>query len=204
LPPFRNRFLSWAAIILVLCVLVVSIVFNILLGLNKSRIVNAANTLISDQLDVGYMAYVFPNIVVIKDAVLVPVTALQSLPAGRQLPGNSDGAGARNPGTPPKSGGLMQAQAAEGPRGMPDEGRMAAFRQAREANPDAEMGTVLVMEANGEPRPQPVLVGLKTRTQAQILFGLEPGQKVVTGEVKLEKATSAQMQPPPGGMPPPR
>ncbi|HBO97670.1 MAG TPA: hypothetical protein DD648_06600 [Candidatus Omnitrophica bacterium] len=72
MPPFRNRFLSWAAIILVLCVLVVSIVFNILLGLNKSRIVNAANTLISDQLDVGYMAYVFPNIVVIKDAVLVP------------------------------------------------------------------------------------------------------------------------------------
>lgn len=139
-----------------------------------------------------------------KDAVLVPVTALQSLPAGRQLPGNSDGAGARNPGTPPKSGGLMQAQAAEGPRGMPDEGRMAAFRQAREANPDAEMGTVLVMDANGEPRPQPVLVGLKTRTQAQILFGLEPGQKVVTGEVKLEKATSTQMQPPPGGMPPPR
>lgn len=68
----RNRFLFWAAIILVLCVLVVSIIFNILLGLNKTKIVDAANTLISDQLDVGYMAYIFPNIVVIKNAVIVP------------------------------------------------------------------------------------------------------------------------------------
>lgn len=139
-----------------------------------------------------------------KDAVLVPATALQSLPAGRQLPGDTNGVPARNPGAQPKTGDLMQAQAAEAPPGMPDEARMAAFRQAREANPDAEMGTVLVMEANGEPRPQPVLVGLKTRTQAQILFGLEPGQKIVTGEVKLEKAVSTQMQRPPGGMPPPR
>lgn len=72
MPPFRNRFLSWAAIILVLFVLVVSIIFNILLGLNKTKFVDAANTLISDRLDVGYMAYIFPNIVVIKDAVLVP------------------------------------------------------------------------------------------------------------------------------------
>lgn len=72
MPPFRNRFLFWAAIILVLFVLVVSIIFNILLGLNKTRIVDAANTLISDRFDAGYMAYVFPNIVVIKNAVLAP------------------------------------------------------------------------------------------------------------------------------------
>ena len=70
--PFRNRFLSWAVIILVLFALVVSIVFNILLGLNKAKIIHAADTLISDRLDVGYMAYVFPNIVVIKNAVIVP------------------------------------------------------------------------------------------------------------------------------------
>lgn len=72
MPLFRNKVLSWAAIILALFVLVVSIIFNILLGLNKTKFVDAANTLISDRLDVGYMAYVFPNIVVIKDAVLVP------------------------------------------------------------------------------------------------------------------------------------
>ena len=72
MPLFRNSFLSWTAIILVLFVLVVSIIFNILLGLNKTKFVDAANTLISDRLDIGYMAYVFPNIVVIKDAVLVP------------------------------------------------------------------------------------------------------------------------------------
>ncbi len=70
MPPSRNRFLSWASGILVLFVLVVSIIFNILLGLNKARIVGAANTLISDRLDVGYMAYVFPNIVVIKNVVM--------------------------------------------------------------------------------------------------------------------------------------
>ena len=70
--PFRNRFLSGAVIILVLFALVVSIVFNILLGLNKAKIIHAADTLISDRLDVGYMAYVFPNIVVIKNAVIVP------------------------------------------------------------------------------------------------------------------------------------
>jgi macrolide-specific efflux system membrane fusion protein len=29
--------------------------------------------------------------------------------------------------------------------------------------------------------PRPVLVGLKTRTQAEILYGLEPGETVVTG-----------------------
>lgn len=72
MPPFRNRFLSWAAGILVLFVLVVSTVFNILLGLNKARIIGAADALISDRFDVGYMAYVFPNIVVIKNAVITP------------------------------------------------------------------------------------------------------------------------------------
>ena len=72
MPLSRNSFLSWTAIILVLFVVVVSIIFNILLGLNKTKFVDAADTLISDRLDIGYMAYVFPNIVVIKDAVLVP------------------------------------------------------------------------------------------------------------------------------------
>lgn len=72
MPPFRNRFLSGGVIVFALSVLVVSIVFNILLGLNKTRIIDAANTLISDRLDVGYLAYVFPNIVVIKNAVLAP------------------------------------------------------------------------------------------------------------------------------------
>ena len=71
MPLLRNRFWSWTAIILVLFVLVVSIIFNILLGLNKTKFVDAANALIKDRLAVGYMAYVFPNIVVVKNAVLV-------------------------------------------------------------------------------------------------------------------------------------
>jgi macrolide-specific efflux system membrane fusion protein len=40
---------------------------------------------------------------------------------------------------------------------------------------------VLVLNS-GEPRPTPVLVGLQNRTQAEILFGLQPGDVVVTGE----------------------
>jgi len=72
LPLLRSRFLSWTVIIFVLFVLVVSIIFNILIGLNKAKIVDAANTLISDQLDIGYMVYVFPNIVIVKNAVLTP------------------------------------------------------------------------------------------------------------------------------------
>ncbi len=116
-----------------------------------------------------------------KDAVLVPITALQSVPAGRQgsgAPMASSGEGGE------RRGGFMQAEAstpAAGAPGRPANDRRDGFRAAREAHPDAEMGMVLVMEGEGGPVPRPVLVGLKTRTQAEILYGLEPGETVVTG-----------------------
>lgn len=72
MPPFRIKFLSWAAVAAVLVILVVSITFNILLGLNKARLVDAVNARIEDRFDAGYLAYVFPNIVIIKNAVLAP------------------------------------------------------------------------------------------------------------------------------------
>jgi membrane fusion protein, macrolide-specific efflux system len=146
------------------------------------------------------------------DAVLVPVTALQSGPARRPRgEGGRRERGERQvadrPARPERAGGLMQAEASEPPEGAQDSGRRAAFRAAREANPDAEMATVRVLDAKGEPRPQPVLVGLKTRTQAEILFGLEPGQTVVTGEVSGAAAPQSSQGPngqmrggPPGGM----
>lgn len=146
-----------------------------------------------------------------KDAVLVPVTALQSRPDRRPRDGGgrrvADG-GARED----RSGGLMQAEASEAPPSGADGGRRDAFRAARDANPDADVASVLVMDAKGTPQPQPVLVGLKTRTEAQILFGVEPGQIVVTGEVVKEKTETSQqgrqgqqgpggaMGGPPGGM----
>ena len=80
-----------------------------------------------------------------------------------------------------------------------------AFSEARKAHPDAEVATVLVMGPDGTPRPRPVLIGLKTRTQAEVLFGLDPGQTVVTGEVTLERPAARDQGPrapmgPPGGM----
>lgn len=121
-----------------------------------------------------------------QDAVLVPVTALQSAPrrarpgsAERPIADSNAGQGRR---------GFMEAEAAtpaSAPQGR-DSGR-AAFRAAREAHPDAELATVLVLNAAGEPQPRPVLVGLKTRTQAEIIYGIEPGETVVTGEVSLER-----------------
>ncbi len=147
-----------------------------------------------------------------KDAVLVPVTALQANPQRRERP-QGQGREQAKAGTARegRAGGLMQAEASER-AGAPqkEDGRRQAFMEARKAYPDAEVATVLVMGPDGTPRPRPVLIGLKTRTQAEVLFGLEPGQLVVTGEVTLERSASQQgqrqqgqrgpMGPPPGRM----
>jgi macrolide-specific efflux system membrane fusion protein len=139
-----------------------------------------------------------------KQAVLVPVTALQSASPRRQRPDGAERVASGSAERPARTGGIMQAEAAEPPSGEGGDSRRAAMRAAREANPDAEMATVLVMDAKGQPQPRPVLVGLKTRTQAEVLFGLEPGQVVVTGEVSKDKPASepqAQQRNPMGGGP---
>lgn len=152
-----------------------------------------------------------------KDAVLVPVTALQANPQRRERPqgqgreGGRDQAAASGNGAGRAGGGLMQAEASER-AGAPqqDDSQRRAFMEARKAYPDAEVATVLVMGPDGTPRPRPVLIGLKTRTQAEVLFGLEPGQTVVTGEVSAkstaattqsqQRAQQGPMGPPPGRM----
>ena len=116
-----------------------------------------------------------------EDAVLAPVAALRDT---RRAQNGQNGEGARerrrnNEGRQ----GLMAAQASETTSeaaGEPNP-RRAAMREVMTANPDAERKMVLVLE-DGEPRPRPVLVGLTNRTQAEILFGLEPGETVVTGQ----------------------
>lgn len=147
-----------------------------------------------------------------KDAVLVPVTALQSAPQRGQRPqgqsreGGRERAegGARDGRT---GGGMMQAEASERAGGSPqDDSQRRAFMEARNAYPDAEVATVLIMGPDGTPRPRPVLVGLKTRTQAEILFGLEPGQTVITGEVSAKNTaatTPSQQRAQQGPMGPP-
>lgn len=127
-----------------------------------------------------------------KEAVLAPVAALQD-PMRRPR-----GEGAREGRNQERRQGLMAAQASEteGPQQDP---RRAAFREAMAANPDAERKTAMVMQ-DGVPHPRPVLVGLQNRTQAEILFGLEPGDVVVTGQtVVMPSAQNAdRMQRPPG------
>jgi len=151
-----------------------------------------------------------------RDAVLVPVTALQSAPQRGQRPQgqNREGGRERAEGGAREGrtgGGMMQAEASERAGGPPqDDSQRRAFMEARNAYPDAEVATVLIMGVDGTPRPRPVLVGLKTRTQAEILFGLEPGQTVVTGEVSArntaatsqsqQRAQQGPMGPPPGRM----
>ena len=116
-----------------------------------------------------------------RDAVLAPVTALQSAPARPQGKRPDAGTtGTKAPPSPPQ-----------------------AFLDARKAHPDAEVATVLVIGTDGTPHPQMVLTGLKTRTQAEILYGLTPGDTVVTGGAQLastsqtSSARSGTSHPPP-------
>lgn len=125
-----------------------------------------------------------------ENAVLVPVTALQAAPAlRRQNRGNGAGDAVADRGER-RRGGFMEAEASPTPENTARDNRRDGFRAAREASPDATVATVFTLDANGEPQPRRVLVGLKTRTQAEILYGLEPGQTVITGEVNLERPVS--------------
>ncbi len=111
------------------------------------------------------------------DAVLAPVAALRDSRRPQDAQ-RGEGNGERRRDREERRG-LMAAQASE-PAGEQNP-RRAAMREIMAANPDAERKMVTVLE-NGELRPQPVLVGLTNRTQAEILFGLAPGEVVVTGQ----------------------
>lgn len=139
-----------------------------------------------------------------KDAILVPVTALQANPPRRNRSREEGTRTASASGEREgRQGGFMQAEASEPAAAPGQDDRRKAFSEARKAYPDAEVATVLVMGPDSTPRPRPVLVGLKTRTQAEILFGLDPGQTVVTGEVTIQRPASQEREGPPRGMGPP-
>ena len=112
-----------------------------------------------------------------KDAVLAPVAALRDARPPQNVQ-RGDNRGERRRGNEERQG-LMAAQASE--PDVEQNPRRAAMREIMTANPDAERKMVTVLE-NGALRPQPVLVGLTNRTQAEILFGLSTGDVVVTGQ----------------------
>jgi membrane fusion protein, macrolide-specific efflux system len=112
-----------------------------------------------------------------EDAILIPVTALQSRPE-------------RPEGTQDQRRERPEGDTSQGER--PANGRGQAIREARALYPDAEMGMVLKLDANGEALPQPVLIGLQTRTSAEILFGLSEGDEVVTGQVTIRPKQSTE------------
>ncbi len=125
------------------------------------------------------------------DAIIVPVAALQSRPA------RPDSATDRPADRPDGDAATSGAR----PNGRGD-----ALRAAREEYPDAEMGMVLKLNETGEAVPQPVLIGLQTRSSAEILFGLSEGDEVVTGQVALKPRQSSNRAQnggrPPFGPPP--
>lgn len=111
-----------------------------------------------------------------EDAILVPVAALRNI---RERPAGSE---RRKTNDRPS---LMAAQARDLQNGdNPEKTARTGMREIIAANPDAERKIVLVME-NGAPRPTPVLIGLQNRTQAEVLYGLEPGDIVVTGDAAI-------------------
>ncbi len=123
-----------------------------------------------------------------KDVVLAPVAALRSRPEAFGKPNKRDS---------PQSG-LMQAQARE------SSGRQRnrePMRSEMKAHPVGQRKFVSVL-VDGKPQPRPVLVGLATRAEAEIVSGLEPGETVITGEAIKESAdrqqTDYRAQRPPG------
>ncbi|WP_018147464.1 efflux RND transporter periplasmic adaptor subunit [Henriciella marina] len=121
------------------------------------------------------------------NAVLVPVTALQSRPARTERP-QGQGGGQPVASNDGRRRGFMQADAAspDGEAG-PGSQHREDFRRARDANPEAETATVLVIAGDGTPQPRRVIVGLKTRTMAEIIYGIDPGETVITGGVSIQR-----------------
>jgi macrolide-specific efflux system membrane fusion protein len=116
-----------------------------------------------------------------KDAVLVPVAALQAAPGRRSRAAEgTSGSDTKRPAPPPQA---------------------AAFKEARKANPDADIATVLVVGTDGQPQPRMVLTGLRTRSEAEILYGLDAGETIVSansGPVRTSNKNGSR--PPPSMM----
>jgi macrolide-specific efflux system membrane fusion protein len=128
-------------------------------------------------------AQVFFIVAQAKDAVIVPVSALQRVGAGsgerRPNAAKSDeakGAEAKGGGASKGGGRTRGAESGADPR-------------ARFANGRA---MVRVVKADGTIEPREVRVGAMSRVSAQIVSGLEAGEQVVTGQAQAAPAAKAK------------
>ncbi len=78
------------------------------------------------------------------------------------------------------------------PGARPGASPPAAFMAPRGPN----QHLVLVVDSKGVPKPRLVSIGLNNKVTAQVLSGIEPGEKVVTGQASAGQ--SAANLPPPG------
>jgi macrolide-specific efflux system membrane fusion protein len=110
-----------------------------------------------------------------KDAVLVPLTALRPIAAEvRTRPPRAPGAAAAEGGTAARGG------TADRPAGAARTGGAASGADTRSQFASGR-ALVSVVAANGTIAERDVKVGVMNRVSAQILSGLEPGEKVVIG-----------------------
>ena len=100
-----------------------------------------------------------------KDAVLVPLTALRPVAV-------------ESPSRGPRISGAGTAESKGAPRSSGAERASGVDTRSRFANGRA---LVIVIDADGEPVDREVKVGVMNRVFAQIVSGLNPGEKVVIG-----------------------
>jgi len=122
-----------------------------------------------------------------KDAVLVPLTALRPVASERQPRGpRGSGAGGEGKGAG-RSGGADNSPSAANAGGA----KRASGSDARSQFANAR-ALVSVVDANGGIADREVKVGVLNRVSAQIVSGLEPGEKVVIGTKSPVAAVSVQ------------
>ncbi len=108
------------------------------------------------------------------DGVLkAPIAALRDLPGDGAGPtGGPQGEGRR--------GGAWRGEAMAAENTRMSGASMAELKAAQDNHPGSEIKMVSVLTPDG-PRPQPVLAGLTTRTEAEIIEGLSEGDTLVLG-----------------------
>lgn len=129
-------------------------------------------------------AQVFFVVAQAKDALLVPMAALAQ---GAIRPASAAGGGRSGSGAGGSNTGGGEA---------PGAGRAGAPRPGASRAPRAG-GTVKVLNASGELEERTVRIGVSNRVQAQVLEGLEDGERVVAGLGSSGAGSSNRPQMPP-------